>query len=223
MSLFIVATPIGNLEDITLRALRILKEANLILAEDTRRTMKLLSHYSIKNKIDSFNDFNKKRKTPYAINLLKQNKDIAIVSDSGTPGISDPGFYLVRECIKNNIGVTPIPGANSVISAIVASGLATDKFSFFGFLPKKESQKKKFLEKIKDRDETIIIFESPYRIKKTLELMNEVIAGFRIVIAREITKKFEEFIRGNVKEVYALLKNKEIKGEIVLILNKSSK
>lgn len=149
MSLYIVATPIGNLEDITLRALRILKEVDLILAEDTRRTNKLLSYYKIKNRIESFNDFNKERKTPFVIDLLKQNKAIAIVSDSGTPGISDPGFYLVRECIKNSIKVIPIPGANSVISALVASGLATDKFSFLDFCQKKKTRKENLLKKLK--------------------------------------------------------------------------
>lgn len=222
MALYIVATPIGNLEDITLRALRVLREVDFILAEDTRRTNKLLSYYKIKNKIESFNDFNKERKTPYAINLLKDGKNIAIVSDSGTPGISDPGFYLVRECVKNNVKIAPIPGASSVVSALVASGLATNRFSFFGFLPKKESKKRKFLENIGENDETIVLFESPYRLIKTLELMNKVIPYFRIVVAREMTKKFEEFVRGSVIDVCGLLKNKQIKGEIVIILNKSS-
>src|SRR3989338_2607283 len=192
MGLYIAATPIGNLEDITLRALRILKEVDLILAEDTRRTMKLLSHYSIRNRIDSFNEFNKRRKTPYIISLLKQNKEIAVVSDSGTPGISDPGFYLVRECIKNGIKVIPIPGASSVISALVVSGLPTDRFSFFGFIPKKESQKRKFLEKISGMDGTIVLFESPHRLIKTLKAMSETAPNFSMVLAREMTKKFEE-------------------------------
>ncbi len=223
MALYVVATPIGNLEDITLRALRVLKEVELILAEDTRRTSNLLRYYNTKNDVESFNDFNKKRKIKRIISLLKQNNEIAIVSDSGTPGISDPGFYLVRECIRNNIKVIPIPGANSIIPALVASGLATDKFSFYGFLSKKENQKKVFFEKIREKDETIILFESPYRLVKTMKLMSELIPGFEIVVAREMTKKFEEFIRGSVQDVYNSVKNKGIKGEVVLILNKSGK
>jgi len=223
MGLYIAATPIGNLEDITLRALRILKEVDLILAEDTRRTMKLLSHYSIRNRIDSFNEFNKRRKTPYIISLLKQNKEIAVVSDSGTPGISDPGFYLVRECIKNGIKVIPIPGASSVISALVVSGLPTDRFSFFGFIPKKESQKRKFLEKISGMDGTIVLFESPHRLIKTLKAMSETAPNFSMVLAREMTKKFEEFTRGSTIDVFNKVKNRKVKGEIVIILNKSSK
>ena len=223
MGLYIAATPIGNLEDITLRALRILKEVDLILAEDTRRTMKLLSHYSIRNRIDSFNEFNKRRKTPYIISLLKQNKEIAVVSDSGTPGISDPGFYLVRECIKNGIKVIPIPGASSVISALVVSGLPTDRFSFFGFIQKKESQKRKFLEKISGMDGTIVLFESPHRLIKTLKAMSETAPNFSMVLAREMTKKFEEFTRGSTIDVFNKVKNRKVKGEIVIILNKSSK
>ena len=219
MALYIVATPIGNLEDITLRALRMLKEVELILAEDTRRISILLKHYEIKNKrISSFNDFNKEKKTPSIVRLLKNNKEIALVSDAGTPGISDPGFYLVRECVRERIKVVPVPGASSIISALVASGLPTDKFSFYGFLPKKEKKKRDVLMEIKEKSETIILFESPHRILSTLRLMNETIPDFNIVIAREMTKRFEEFIRGNVSGVYEMVKDKWIKGEIVVVL-----
>jgi len=219
--LFIVATPIGNLKDITLRAIDTLREADLILAEDTRRTGILLREYMIKDKqILSYNDTNKTRRTKQAIELLKQGKDIALVSDSGTPGISDPGFFLVREAVKHNIQISPIPGPSAPIAALVCSGLPTDKFGFFGFLPKKESKKRDVFEWIsKTENLTFIYYESPHRIIKTLELMDEIIPDKKIVIARELTKKFEEFIRGTVKGVYNAVKNKKIKGEIVLIIN----
>jgi len=219
MTLFICPTPIGNLEDITLRALRILKEADLILAEDTRRTNKLLTHYRIKNKTTSFNDFNKERKTPFIISLLRQNKGIAMVSDAGTPGISDPAFYLVRECVKENLNIASLPGPTAAITALVASGLPTDRFTFYGFFPKKEKQKEEFVEGLKGRKETSICYESPHRIKKTMELLAMHIPDFRIVMARELTKKFEEFQRGSAKEVFESVKNRELKGEIVLLLH----
>jgi 16S rRNA (cytidine1402-2'-O)-methyltransferase len=217
--LFIVSTPIGNLKDITLRAIDTLREVDLILAEDTRRTGKLLKEYMIKDKeMISYNDANKTRITQKAIELLKQGKDLALVSDSGTPGISDPGFYLVREAIKYNIDISPIPGPCALISALVCSGLPTDKFGFFGFLPKKDGKKRDVFEWISKTDNlTFIYYESPHRIIKTLRLMDEIIPEKNIVIGRELTKKFEEFIRGKVKEVYQ--KVKKIKGEIVLIIS----
>jgi len=219
MPLYIVATPIGNLEDITLRALRILKEVDLIAAEDTRRTLKLLTHYQIKNKLESYNDFNKEKKTKFLISVLKENKGIALVSDSGTPGISDPGFNLIRECIRNDIQIIPVPGPNAAISALVCSGLPTDKFAFYGFLPKKEKAKTDFFNSIKEEKKTVILYDSPHRIKKTLRLLSEILPEKNIVIARELTKKFEEFIRGTAKELNERLKDREIKGEIVLIIN----
>lgn len=220
MALYIISTPIGNLADITLRALETLKQLDLILAEDTRRTSKLLSHYNIKNKIISYNDFNKHKKTPMIINFLKNNKNIGIVSDSGTPGISDPGFYLVRECVKNNINIIPTPGPNAAITALISSGLPTDSFSFYGFLPKKEKAKEDFFKKIKNEDKTIVIYESPYRLIKTLKIMSEITPNKEICIARELTKKFEEFIRGTAFEIYSKIKYREIKGEIVIIIGK---
>ena len=220
MVLYLVSTPIGNLEDITLRALRILKQVDLIAAEDTRQTKKLLSHYKIRNRITSFNDNNKDRKTPLIINKLNQGQSIAVVSDAGTPGISDPGFYLVRECVKQNIVVVPVPGPSSFIAALVSSGLPTDSFSFYGFLPKKEKKKRDFFEAIKDKKETVVVYESPYRIIKTLELMVEIIPDHNIVVAREITKKFEEFVRGKPKEVLEHFEKRKVKGEFVLIICK---
>ncbi|MFH1316821.1 MAG: 16S rRNA (cytidine(1402)-2'-O)-methyltransferase [Candidatus Woesearchaeota archaeon] len=220
MTLYLISTPIGNLEDISFRALRILKQVDLILAEDTRRTGILLNKYDIKNRQESFNDNNKEKKTRFVIELLKQGKDIALVSDSGTPGISDPGFYLTRECVKNNIVVSPIPGPNAAISALISSGFATDRFTFIGFLPKKEKARSDILNKIKDLNSTFIIYESPYRIQKTLKAMSEIIPDRKICIAREMTKKFEEFIRGNSTELYNNLKNRNIKGEITIVVDK---
>lgn len=214
--LYIISTPIGNLKDITLRALEMLNSVSLIVAEDTRRTLKLLHHYKIKNKLISYNDFNKRRVTPKLIKLLKQNRNIALVSNAGTPSISDPGYYLIRACIKNDIKVTHIPGATALISALVCSGLPTDKFLFYGFLPKKK--KKKLLYELKDLKITTIFYESPHRIKETLAILNEIMPKKGLVIARELTKKFEEFIRGSVRDVYEKTKNLEIKGEIVLVL-----
>lgn len=216
--LYLISTPIGNLEDISFRAIRILKKVDLIAAEDTRRTRRLLNHYKIQNKLISYHDQNKKSKTYKLITLLKQGKHIALVSDAGTPGISDPGFYLVRECIKNNIKIIPVPGASSILAALTCSGLPTDKFSFYGFLPKTRGKKEKALVEISDH--TAIFFESPYRISKTLELMTELIPDYNIVIARELTKKFEEFVRGKPKEVLEHFQNKPVKGEFVLLISK---
>lgn len=222
MALYLVATPIGNLEDLTLRGLRILKEVDLIAAEDTRQTRKLLSHYKFSNKLLIYNDTKKEKVTPNLIKMLKQGVSIAVVSDAGTPGISDPGFYLVRECVKNNIEVIPVPGANSVLAALVASGLPTDKFSFYGFLPKKEKAKKDFISSIKSKEETIIVYESPYRIMKTLILMQEIIPEHNLVVARELTKKFEEFVRGKPSDIIKHFEKKKIRGEFVILLKKSS-
>ena len=216
--LFIVATPIGNLEDITFRAIRILKESDYVLAEDTRQTLKLFKHYEIENKLVSFNDYNKERKTPSIINDLNSEKTIAIVSDSGTPGISDPGFYLIRECIRNNIKVSPIPGPTAAISALVSSGLPTDKFTFYGFLPKSKFKVKQILTNIKEKKETAVLYESPHRILKTLTTMSEVIPDKEIVVARELTKKFEEFIRGTPKKILEKIQDRTLKGEITVII-----
>lgn len=223
MVLYMVATPIGNLEDITFRALRILKEVDLIAVEDTRHTRKLLSHYKFSNKLLIYNDAKKEKATPNLIKMLKQGVSIAVVSDAGTPGISDPGFYLVREATKQGIKVVPVPGANSLLAALVASGLPTDKFSFYGFLPKKEKAKNDFFQNIKDKTETIIVYESPYRVIKTLNLMIEIIPDHNIVVARELTKKFEEFVRGKPKKVLAHFEKKKIKGEFVILLKNSFK
>ncbi len=213
--LYIVSTPIGNLKDITFRAIDILKQVELIAAEDTRQTSKLLKHYDIETKQTSYNDQNKKSKTKLIIDLIKKGKQVALVSDSGTPLISDPGFYLVREALKEEIKIIPIPGPSSPLAALVGSGLPCHNFTFLGFVPKKG--KKNFFEKIKQYDHSVILFESPYRIKKTLTVMSEMIPECDVVLARELTKKFEEFIRGKPKEILEKVDN--LKGEIVLIVH----
>ena len=218
MALYLVATPIGNLEDITLRALRILKQVDLIAAEDTRHTKKLLSHHQIKNQMISYNDRNKGKKTSGLVKMLRDGKGIALVSDAGTPGISDPGFYLVRECIKNNIEVVPIPGANALLAALTASGMPTDKFSFYGFLPKKEKAKSDFFNLIKSKEETIVVYESPYRLIKTLRLMVELIPNHNVVVARELTKKFEEVLRTSVSQIQERFSQERPRGEFVVVI-----
>ncbi|MBS1266457.1 MAG: Ribosomal RNA small subunit methyltransferase I [Candidatus Woesearchaeota archaeon] len=213
--LYIISTPIGNLEDITYRAVRILKEVDLIAAEDTRQTSKLKQKYNISTKTSSYNDQNKKFKTKKFIHEIKKGQNIALVSDSGTPLISDPGFYLVREAIKNNIKVIPVPGPSSTLAALVGSGLPCHHFTFLGFVPKKG--KSNFFKKIKKYEHTVILFESPHRIKKTLKTMQSIMPNADVVLARELTKKFEEFIRGKPQQI---LHNAEIlKGEIVLVIN----
>ena len=217
--LYIVATPIGNLEDITLRALRILKEVNLIAAEDTRITRKLLSHYDIHTQLTSYFEHNSITKGNYLIGLLKQGKNIAIVSSAGTPGISDPGYPLIKSAVENNIPVVPIPGPSAIITALVSSGLPTSGFVFLGFPPRKEGKLKRLLEKSAILEKTIVLYESPFRVMKTLGVVKEVMGNADVVIAREITKKFEEIIRGSLNEVIKQLEKKNQKGEFIVVLN----
>ena len=215
--LYLVSTPIGNMEDINYRAVSIPTTAGFILCEDTRRTGILLQKYDVKNKLISFNDMNKEKKTPSVVEMLKI-QDGALVTDAGTPGISDPGYYLVRECIKQDVQVSPVPGATSLISALVCSGMATDRFAFYGFLPKKKHRRSTLLE-IKESKTTSVFFESPHRIKKCLEEMSEIMPERNIVVARELTKKFEEFARGKPAELMAM----EFKGEIVVVVQSGIK
>ena len=212
--LYVVGTPIGNIRDITLRALDILKEVDLIAAEDTRRTRNLLVKYEIKNKVTSYHDYNKEKRTPELIAYLKQGQDIALVTDSGTPTISDPGMYLVREASRQGIDISPIPGPSAAIAALSASGLPSDIFTFRGFVPKKKGRKRSFLGSL-EKDRTTICYESPYRIRKTLAELDELHPGWTVCVARELTKKHEEIRAGTPKE---LLDVKE-KGEFVLLLH----
>ncbi len=218
-TLFIVSTPIGNMEDITLRALRILKEVDLIAAEDTRVTRKLLSHYDIHTSLTSYHERNKVTKVDYLIGLLKRGKSIALTSSAGTPGISDPGYCLIRDVIRNNIPVIPIPGPSAVISALVSSGLPTNGFVFVGFLPRKKGKIKRLLEESASLKKTVVLYESPYRIIKTLEMVKDVLGNPEVVVAREMTKKFEEIIRGTAEEVLDRFKGRTVKGEVILMVN----
>ena len=217
--LYLCATPIGNLEDITFRAIRTLRESDLVAAEDTRQTIKLFNHYEIKTDITSYHKFNIKQKTPLLIEKLKQGLSIAVVSDAGLPGISDPGAELVSEAIKNNIHVIPIPGPSAAITALIASGINTNEFSFHGFLPSKKNLKKQFLTKHIDSTHTLIFYESPHRLIETLENIQEIFGERMVCVARELTKKFEEFTRATPSELAEYYKEKGVKGEITLIIS----
>lgn len=217
--LYLVPTPIGNLEDITLRAIRILKEVDLILAEDTRKTGILLKHFDIQNRMQSFHKFNEHKKLSEYIKLLDGQKTIALVSDAGTPSISDPGFLLVRECVQNNIEVECLPGATAIIPALVNSGLPSDRFVFEGFLPHKKGRNKR-LELLKEEERTIILYESPHRVVKTLQQLAEVFSqDHRVCVSRELSKIHEENIRGTLKEVAHHFSEVIPKGEIVIVFS----
>lgn len=216
--LFLVPTPIGNLEDITLRALRILKEAELILAEDTRTSAFLLKHFSIDTKMQSYHKFNEHKLVEHIASLIEAGKTVALISDAGTPGISDPGFLLVRTCLAHRLDVECLPGATALIPALVNSGLPSDQFVFLGFLPQKKGRQTALKQLIED-ERTSVMYESPYRIVKLLDELIALECGDRpIAVSRELTKKFEETIRGSVVEVKAHFGTKEPKGEFVVVL-----
>lgn len=215
--LYLVSTPIGNLKDVSLRAIDVLSEVNLIAAEDTRRSGILLKHYKIATPTTSYFDFNKEKKTPALLEKLKAGESIALISDAGTPGISDPAFYLVREAIKENILIEAIPGATAFVPALIVSGLPTDRFVFEGFLPTKKGRHTRLLE-LAEEKRTLIFYESPNRVVKTLNQIAKYFGNRRITISREITKKFEQIYRGTVEE---FIKNPEqltFKGEFVIII-----
>jgi 16S rRNA (cytidine1402-2'-O)-methyltransferase len=216
--LYIVSTPIGNLEDMSFRAVRILKEVNRIAAEDTRHTGRLLKHFEIDGQLESYHDHNKEAKTPFLLRCLKAGENLAVVTDAGTPGISDPAFYLVRAAVEAGIPISPVPGPTAAIAALVASGLPTDRFVFEGFLPPKKGRKTR-LDVLADEPRTIILYESPHRLEKTLSDLQQVMGDRQIVIAREITKKFEEWIRGTLSEVIEITSQRSIKGECVLLIH----
>ena len=219
--LYIVATPIGNLEDITLRALRILKEVDLIAAEDTRQTLKLLNHFEIAKPLISYHRHNEEIKSDILIEKLKNGENIALVSDAGTPGICDPGEEVIKKAIEEGIEVIPIPGACAMINALIASGIETNEFSFLGFLPLNKKLRKEKLEEIKKSEKTIIIYEAPHKMKSTLQDLKNILENRKIVLARELTKIHEEFIRKNIDEILNEIDN--LKGEMILIIEGSSK
>jgi 16S rRNA (cytidine1402-2'-O)-methyltransferase len=217
--LYIVSTPIGNMEDITLRALRILKEVRLIAAEDTRRTGLLLKHFNIQAPLTSYFQGNELRKMDTILSRLEQGDSVALVSDAGTPGISDPGFRLIQTAIRQQIPVVPIPGPSAVITALSISGLPTDSFLYIGFLPQKLKRRRDILKQLESRRETVICYESPHRISEALKDILDVLGDREIVITRELTKAYEEVIRGKVSGVQARIGERTLKGEITLLIS----
>lgn len=216
--LFVVATPIGNLEDLTFRARRILSEADVIAAEDTRHTKVLLDYYNINTPTTSYHKFNIKAKTNEILKIISQGKSVALVSDAGMPGVSDPGYELIKGAIEAGIDVIPIPGPSAVITALAVSGLSTDRFCFEGYLPKKKGERSKALKKLKEEERTIIVYEAPHRLLETIEDVREVLGNKSIAIARELTKKFEEVVRGKVSEVINHFKRQKPRGEFVIVI-----
>jgi 16S rRNA (cytidine1402-2'-O)-methyltransferase len=217
-TLYIVATPIGNLEDITLRALRILREVDLIAAEDTRHSRKLLTHFGISQQLTSYFDHNKNIKGALILDKLRDGMSVALISDAGTPCISDPGYQLVRDAVNSGITVIPIPGPCAAVAALSASGLPTDSFTFEGFLPNRSGKRREKLLKLKDESRVLIFYEAPTRIVASLGDILETMGDREVVVAREVTKVYEEFLRGRISHVLERLSERKIKGEIVLML-----
>jgi len=221
-TLYLVSTPIGNLKDITIRALEVLSKVNLIAAEDTRHTKILLKHYNISTPTTSYYDFNKEKKVPILLNMLKGGDRVAVVSDAGTPGISDPAFRLVRECIQNKVAIETIPGATAFVPALILSGLPTDRFTFEGFLPSKKGRKKR-IDSLKDEPRTLIFYESPHRLARTFEDLEPCFGNRKTALVREITKKYEEVHRGTLHELKLKLSQIKLKGEFVLVIEGKGK
>jgi 16S rRNA (cytidine1402-2'-O)-methyltransferase len=218
-TLYLVATPIGNLEDITLRALRVLKECDVIAAEDTRHSGQLLKYFGISKPLLSYFQFNEAKRSEEIIERLRRGEKVALVTDAGSPGISDPGERVVKAALAAGFRVESIPGACALIAALTSSGLATDEFHFIGFLPHKSGQRRKQLERLKNFSGTLALYESPYRIEKLLNELNEIFPERTVVLARELTKKFEEYLRGTASELLQLLKKRSLKGEFVVLVS----
>ncbi|TMA05637.1 MAG: 16S rRNA (cytidine(1402)-2'-O)-methyltransferase [Deltaproteobacteria bacterium] len=221
--LYIVATPIGNLEDITLRALRVLKEVDLIAAEDTRHTKGLLVHYDISTPLTSCHEHNEKAKAHALVVRLERGANIALVSDAGTPTLSDPGCRFVREAIKAGINVVPVPGPSALTAALSASGLEVDQFIFEGFLPAKKKERRERLRKLQDEKRVIIFYEAPHRLRESLQDLFEILGDREVVLGRELTKVYEEFIRGRLSQVRAEADRRELRGEMALIVGGAEK
>jgi len=220
--LYIVATPIGNLEDITLRALRVLKDVDVIAAEDTRHTQILLNHHGIRTPLTSYHEHNERTKAQELVARLEQGQDIALVSDAGTPAISDPGFRLVVEAIHAGVRIIPIPGAAALTAILSASGLATDRFIFEGFLPAKKKQRRERLQTLRDETRTLVFYEAPHRLRDALDDVHELLGNRETVLAREVSKVHEEFLRGPLSELICMLERQEIRGEVTLIISGSA-
>ncbi|NIM91339.1 MAG: 16S rRNA (cytidine(1402)-2'-O)-methyltransferase [Candidatus Aminicenantes bacterium] len=219
--LFIVATPIGNLEDLTLRALRVLSEVDIIACEDTRQTKKLLNRYNLKKKLISYFQPQERQKIPFIMSLLRDGKDVALVSDAGTPGLSDPGYRLIREAIREETQLIPIPGVSAVTAALTASGLPTDRFLFLGFPPAKKEKARKLLQSLKNEASTLVFYLPLRKILFFLETVQEAMGNREVVIAREMTKIHEEFIRGPIEELLKKLSEKSLKGEATVLIKGS--
>ena len=222
-TLYLVSTPIGNLGDLSVRAVEILKKSDLIACEDTRHSKLLLNHYGINRPLISYFDFSEKKKAPAILEKLKNGGSVSLISDAGTPGIADPGYRLVRGAIEAGIRVEAIPGASAILTALAVSGLPTDRFSFEGFFPVKAGARRKRLLELKDEERTIIFYESPHRLLKTLEAIRETLGDIPIVVARELTKKFEEVRRENVGQSIEHFSSKKILGEFVILFNLQGK
>lgn len=220
--IYLVPTPIGNLGDITLRALEVLKSVDLIAAEDTRQSLKLLNHFNIKKSLISYHKHNEQGKSEELIDRVRNGENIAVISDAGTPGISDPGSIVLKKCIENGIDVEVLPGATAFTTAIIYSGLDTSAFIFRGFLPRENKEKKEFVESLKDRRETIIFYESPYRVIDTLIFLKENFGNRNIAVCRELTKLHEEIYRGSLEEAICYFNDNIPKGEFVLVLQGKS-
>lgn len=217
--LYIIATPIGNLGDITIRALEVLRDVDIIACEDTRRTRTLVTHYDITKPLVSYYEHNKITKGNYLLRLLKEGKDVALVSDSGTPGISDPGFHIVRLALENDISVVPLPGASAVTAALCVAGIPADRFIFEGFLPKKTGARKKRLEQLRKYNKTVVLYESPYRVVRLLQDIKDIFGNVEIAIAREISKRFEEIKKACVDDFLVHFNTVKARGEFVVIIN----
>jgi 16S rRNA (cytidine1402-2'-O)-methyltransferase len=217
-TLYLVATPIGNLEDITLRALRTLKECDVVAAEDTRRTGQLLKHFGIARPMVSYFQFNEARRSEEIIERLRRGEKVALVTDAGSPGISDPGERVVRAARAAGLRVEPVPGPCALVAALTASGLPAEEFHFIGFLPHKSGQRRRELERLKGFAGTLVLYESPYRIEKLMGELKEVFPGRTVVLARELTKKFEEYLRGTPEELLEVVQKRRLKGEFVVLV-----
>jgi len=220
--LYIVATPIGNLEDVTQRAIRVLKEVDLIAAEDTRHTRKLLAHFGIATKLDSYYDEVEAEKAPLLVKELKNGKSIALVSDAGTPTLSDPGFRLVREAVLAGVSVIPVPGPSALLAVLSVSGLPTDRFVFEGFLAGKKRERRERLQNLRLEERTLVFYEAPQRLRATLQDMLELFGDRELVLGREVTKLYEEFVRGRISAAIAAIDRKEPRGEITLVVGGSA-
>lgn len=222
-TLYVVSTPIGNLEDITLRALRILKEVDLIAAEDTRRTGLLLKHFDIQRPLTSYFEGNELKKREVILSKLKEGKQVALVSDAGTPGISDPGFRLIQIAVENRICVVPIPGPSAVIAALSIAGLPTDAFLFKGFLPHKSKRRRDLLTQLEEVKETLVFYESPHRLPESLKDILETLGDREMVLTRELTKVYEEVFRGKVSEIQDRIAQRKLRGEMTLVISGKSR